>query len=115
MAKRNPEAAERPPFRFEDGLKELEAAVEALESGELGLEDSIKRYEEGMALYRACVKRLDEAKRRIEKLLDAPGDGAPAVAEPFEHAEASVEPPPAPPAGGRPPARPAPDAEELPF
>lgn len=84
MAKRDTDAA----FRFEEGLAELESIVAALESGSLGLEDSIQKYEEGMALYRRCVKRIDDARRRIEKLLAAPGEGEKEKVEPFDHADA---------------------------
>ena len=53
----------------------LEKAVEDLEAGTLGLEPSLERFAEGMALAREAARRLDEAERRIEALVrDAEGN-----------------------------------------
>jgi exodeoxyribonuclease VII small subunit len=59
-----------PQPSFEDALKRLETIVEELESGELSLEDSIARYEEGMRLSRRLTQTLDEAEKRIERLAE---------------------------------------------
>jgi len=59
-----------PQPSFEDALKRLETIVEELESGELSLEDSIARYEEGMKLSRRLTQTLDEAEKRIERLVE---------------------------------------------
>jgi exodeoxyribonuclease VII small subunit len=67
---------------FEDALKRLETIVEELESGELSLEDSIARYEEGVKLSRRLTQVLDEAEKRIERLVENE-DGATAT-EPLE-------------------------------
>lgn len=61
-----------PQPSFEDALKRLEAIVDELESGELSLEDSIARYEEGMKLSRRLTQTLDEAEKRIERLVENP-------------------------------------------
>jgi len=53
---------------FEDCLARLEQIVSALESGNLPLEESLKVFEEGIALARRCVKYLDEAEQKIELL-----------------------------------------------
>jgi len=53
---------------FEDCLGRLEQIVNALESGTLPLEESLKVFEEGVALSRRCACYLDEAERRIELL-----------------------------------------------
>ncbi|MGH8571245.1 MAG: exodeoxyribonuclease VII small subunit, partial [Gammaproteobacteria bacterium] len=45
-------------FHFEQALSELEAVVQHLESGELSLEQSLKHFERGIALTRACQKSL---------------------------------------------------------
>jgi exodeoxyribonuclease VII small subunit len=58
---------------FEEALKQLEALVGRLESGEAPLEESIRLFEEGMRLSEVCRKRLDEADRKIELLLRKPG------------------------------------------
>lgn len=67
---------------FEDALKRLETIVEELESGELSLEDSIARYEEGMKLSRRLTQTLDEAEKRIERLAEH-ADGT-TTTEPME-------------------------------
>ena len=46
---------------FEDAMRELEATVGKLETGEASLEESIKLYERGAALRAHCEKRLREA------------------------------------------------------
>jgi len=53
---------------FEDSLARLEQIVTALEGGNLPLEDSLKVFEEGIALARHCVRYLEDAQRRIEIL-----------------------------------------------
>jgi exodeoxyribonuclease VII small subunit len=56
-------------IKFEDALQRLERIVDQLEGGKLGLEDSLKVFEEGVALARRCAKYLDEAERRVELLM----------------------------------------------
>ena len=56
-------------MRFSDALAELETIVSALESGQLELEDSIARYERGVALLRACQAQLAEAEQRVTMLM----------------------------------------------
>lgn len=56
-------------MRFSDSLTELESIVGALESGQLDLEDSLERYERGVALLRACQARLAEAEQRVTMLM----------------------------------------------
>lgn len=59
---------------FEAALKELEAIVARLESGETPLQDAIDLYERGNALRARCAERLDAAQARIEAIrLDAEG------------------------------------------
>ncbi len=55
-------------LRFEDCLQRLEQIVGALEAGTLSLEESLKVFEEGIALARRCARYLDEAEQRIELL-----------------------------------------------
>jgi exodeoxyribonuclease VII small subunit len=54
--------------RFEEALARLEQIVQTLEAGNLPLEDSLKAFEEGIALARLCAKQLEAAERRIELL-----------------------------------------------
>jgi exodeoxyribonuclease VII small subunit len=56
-------------MRFSDALAELETIVSALESGQLDLEDSLERYERGVALLRACQARLTEAEQKVTMLM----------------------------------------------
>ncbi|MDD4956995.1 MAG: exodeoxyribonuclease VII small subunit [Candidatus Omnitrophica bacterium] len=53
---------------FERAIKKLEKVVESLETGELGLEEALKQYEEGVKLARVCQEKLDNAKGKIEVL-----------------------------------------------
>jgi exodeoxyribonuclease VII small subunit len=55
--------------RFEDVLARLGSVVEKLETGDLPLEDSLSLFEEGVRLSRIGAARLDEAERRVERLL----------------------------------------------
>ncbi len=63
-------AAEGVPSSFEEALERLETIVLELEGGELPLEVSIARYEEGIRLSRHLTTKLDEAEKRIERLVD---------------------------------------------
>ncbi len=80
-------ARKRP--NFEEAMKRLDAIVNAMESGEIGIEDSIARYEEAMKLAAQCRTILQEAEQRIQKIqLDA--DAAPR-AVPFDQTEPGSE------------------------
>jgi exodeoxyribonuclease VII small subunit len=68
---------------FEAAMAELERTVEALEKGEVPLEDSIALYERGARLKAHCEAKLRSAEERVEKLtLDA--QGQPVGTEPFD-------------------------------
>lgn len=58
---------------IEGALKELEGLVEALEQGELTLEDALARYERGVALARTCQGLLAAAEQRVELLQSQAG------------------------------------------
>ena len=70
---------------FEASLKDLESAVEKLESGDLPLEDALACFEEGVKAAGSCQKLLQEAELKVEKLRVAV-DGTP-TSEPFEPGE----------------------------
>ena len=53
---------------FEKALKQLEEIVSKLESGDLGLEDSLQLFEDGIKLSRFCNKKLELAEKKIEML-----------------------------------------------
>ncbi len=54
---------------FEQQLAELESLVEAMENGEISLEDSLKSFEKGIQLTRSCQKSLSEAELKVKILL----------------------------------------------
>lgn len=56
-------------INFEDTIKELETIANQLEKGDLNLDESVKRFEEGMALSKKCTKILDEAEKKITILI----------------------------------------------
>lgn len=60
-------------IKFEQAFKNLEKIVEELESGKLSLDDSLKRYEEGVKLSGFCHKTLQDAQKKIQ-LLSKKGD-----------------------------------------
>tara|TARA_B100000029_G_C16857272_1_gene697916 strand:+ start:140 stop:361 length:222 start_codon:yes stop_codon:yes gene_type:complete len=53
---------------FESNLKILENIVDKLESGEIGLEESVKLYEEGMKIKKICEKKLKDIEMQIKKI-----------------------------------------------
>ena len=55
-------------FQFEKALGDLEKIVEAMESGELTLDQALKKYEDGVGLVRACQSKLVETEKKIEVL-----------------------------------------------
>lgn len=54
--------------RYEVLVEQLEDLVERIESGEIGLEDSIKAYEQGVVLIAKARAILTQAEQRIEQL-----------------------------------------------
>ena len=54
---------------FEEALQKLEAIVTQMEEGDLPLEEALKSFEEGVRLAKFCTKKLDEAERKVEKLI----------------------------------------------
>lgn len=54
---------------FEKALEKLEEIVGELEAGDIPLDASMKKYEEGIKLARLCQEKLDKAKAKIETLL----------------------------------------------
>ncbi len=60
---------------FEESLKRLEEIVNQLEQGEVPLEESIKMYEEGLSLSKACIEKLTQAELKLKRLSkDVNGD-----------------------------------------
>ena len=53
---------------FETNLKKLEMIVDKLESGDIGLEESVKLYEEGMKIKKISDKKLKDIEMQIKKI-----------------------------------------------
>ena len=63
---------------FEDSLEKLEAITHELEEGDLSLEASLKKFDEGMKLAEFCNKKLDDAQKKINIIMDKDGVPTPA-------------------------------------
>ena len=50
-------------------MSRLEELVKRLEGGDLSLDESLEVFEEGIKLSRWCIKKLEEAERKVEVLL----------------------------------------------
>ena len=62
-------AAEK--FNFNKGLLKLEKIISKMDSGELGLEESLKCFEEGVKIHRQCHSALKDAAQRISILSES--------------------------------------------
>ena len=71
MAKRSQKTPE-----FETALAELEALVEKMEQGDLSLDESLKQFERGVQLTRACQQALKEAEQKVQILLEKDGQAS---------------------------------------
>jgi exodeoxyribonuclease VII small subunit len=69
---------------FEEALLELERMVRELEDGQLGLEDALARYEQGVGLIKACYQQLRQAEQRILLLTGIDEEQQP-ILQPFKH------------------------------
>lgn len=58
---------------FEKSLQNLEKIVNNMESGELGLEESLAQFEKGIKLARNCQDTLTNAEFRVEQLIEKNG------------------------------------------
>ncbi|MBW7904511.1 MAG: exodeoxyribonuclease VII small subunit [Phycisphaerae bacterium] len=67
-------------LKFEEAMKRLDEIVEAMDSGKIGIEESIDRYEEAMQLASQCRRILTLCEQRIRRIqFDA--DGQPTLTE----------------------------------
>ena len=55
---------------FEESIVELEKIVNELENGDLSLDESMKKFEEGMKTSKYCAEFLDKAEKKIVTILD---------------------------------------------
>ena len=89
MAKKRVKRDSEAKIDFEVALAKLETIARDLEEGEIGLTESLARYEEGVKLLRNCYEMLDGAQRRIELLTGVDAEGRP-VAEPVDDSELTL-------------------------
>jgi exodeoxyribonuclease VII small subunit len=61
------------PVNLEKALTELEKLVEEMEQGNLSLEESLKRFEKGIALTSDCQEALQKAELKVHELLEKNG------------------------------------------
>ena len=59
---------------FEDEMVKLETIVTELEKGDLSLDDSVKKFEEGINISKECNKMLETAEKKISILLEKDGE-----------------------------------------
>lgn len=59
---------------FEESIKKLEEIVTELEKGELNLDESVEKFEEGMKISKECNNMLQNAEKRISILLENDGE-----------------------------------------
>jgi exodeoxyribonuclease VII small subunit len=69
-------AKAKKPFTVEHALGELEALINAMEGGELTLEQSLQAFEMGIRLTRECQEALNQAEQKVQILLSEKGDTA---------------------------------------
>lgn len=59
---------------FEENIEQLETIVAELEKGDLNLEDSMKKFEQGIAISKNCNKILETVEKKITILLNEDGE-----------------------------------------
>jgi exodeoxyribonuclease VII small subunit len=76
--KTNPSVSDK--LDFEKSLAELEQLVNEMENGQLSLDESLAKFEKGVALTKACQNALKQAEQRVNLLLEKHGE---TLLEPF--------------------------------
>ena len=71
-------------FDFEAAYKRLDEIVKEMDEGDLGLNELLKRFEEGMGLAQQCEKRLTEVEGRVRELVE--GEDGELEERPFDKA-----------------------------
>lgn len=59
---------------YEDAIERLESLIEALEDGNIPLQDLVEKFEQGSNLLKLCQSHLKEAEAKIEKLNTQTGE-----------------------------------------
>ena len=71
-------------LNFEKSIERLEAIVKEMETGQIGLEQMMAHYEEGMNTVKFCTAKLNEVEKKIEQLSEKNGE---LHTEPFDAEE----------------------------
>ena len=61
-------------INFEENMKRLEEIANELETGELDLDSSVKKFEEGMKISKQCSDMLEKAEKKITMLIKNSND-----------------------------------------
>ena len=61
-------------IKFEEGMEKLEQIANELEKGNLDLDESVKKFEEGMNLSKKCNNFLNSAEKKITMLINEGGE-----------------------------------------
>jgi exodeoxyribonuclease VII small subunit len=69
------EASGGEPLDFEGEMAQLESIVHDLETGQLGLGESLQRYERGVKHLKTCYELLQKAEQRVRLLLEVDSQG----------------------------------------
>ena len=59
---------------FENQMENLEKIVAELEKGELSLDESVTKFEEGIKISKECNKNLETAEKKITMLINNDGE-----------------------------------------
>ena len=78
-----------PEMKFEEALDRLEQIVGQLEEGSLGLDESLKIFEEGIKLTHICTKKLTKSEKKIQILMK--NEQGTKSLQPFEDEEEQSE------------------------
>ena len=79
---------------FEQALSDLEEVVAKLEDGSLSLDESLGQYEQGIRLAEFCMRALDAARQRIEKLKHTKDGGMATEPLDADEPDGDLSPPP---------------------
>ena len=60
--------------KFEEAMQELESIASELEKGNLSLEESVAKFEEGMKISKKCSEIIEQAEKKITILLQKDGN-----------------------------------------
>lgn len=90
MTESQPPAPKDAPPSFEQALLQLQGVVRKLEDGDVGLDQALAEYEQGVRLLKHCLQLLEHAERRIELLSGVDSEGRARCAD-FDDEEQSLE------------------------